>query len=239
MTLTRARPDAARPGHGPGVEDKLDELKGLAREALAEMRNLIFELRPGSLAEDGFLPALRRHVTSVEARTGLVVRVEADTGSAACHSRSKDALYRITQEAVHKRPRSTPRAAGGGSACALGNGGHPHGGDDGAASIPAPAAEARARRHGVARRAARQAPSSRRVTGPRATVRVSIPLDGARSSPAIAPRARRWPSPDASSAPPSPSRSPGQTRRRPAPATRRGAGPMRSGLHLAVAEMTM
>ena len=40
---------------------KLGTLRELQRDALAEMRSLIFELRPGSLAEDGLVRALQLH----------------------------------------------------------------------------------------------------------------------------------------------------------------------------------
>ena len=85
----------------PGVDAKLDELSALASEALSEMRSLILELRPGGVAEEGFLPALRKHLAAVQGRTGLAVRLEVDPGLGRLPLATEDALYRIAQEAVH------------------------------------------------------------------------------------------------------------------------------------------
>ena len=54
------------------------ELRELQREALAEMRSLIFELRPGSIERDGLEKALQTHVTAVEGRVGLAVVLEVE-----------------------------------------------------------------------------------------------------------------------------------------------------------------
>jgi signal transduction histidine kinase len=90
--LLATDPEAAR--------TKLVELRELQKDALAEMRTLIFELRPSSLESDGLVQALRTHATAVQRRTGLVVVVDAepiDRLPLAC----EEALYRIGQEALH------------------------------------------------------------------------------------------------------------------------------------------
>ena len=56
------------------AKTKLVELRELQKDALAEMRTLIFELRPSSLESDGLVQALRTHATAVQRRTGLVDR---------------------------------------------------------------------------------------------------------------------------------------------------------------------
>jgi PAS domain S-box-containing protein len=81
---------------------KLVELRDLQRDALAEMRSLIFELRPASLEQDGLMQALRNHAAAVRGRTGLDVQV-------ACEPEEierapigvEETLYRIAQEALH------------------------------------------------------------------------------------------------------------------------------------------
>jgi signal transduction histidine kinase len=85
-------PDAAR--------QKLAELRELQKDALAEMRTLIFELRPQGLETDGLAQALRNHAAAVEGRTGLSVSVEVE------HEERlpldmEESLYRIAQEALH------------------------------------------------------------------------------------------------------------------------------------------
>ncbi len=87
----------------PGAaRGKLAELRDLQKDALAEMRTLIFELRPKSLEQDGLEQALRTHAAAVQGRTGLSVTVEADTGlPERLPSEAEETLYRIGQEALH------------------------------------------------------------------------------------------------------------------------------------------
>ena len=83
-----------------GAREKLAELRDLQRDALAEMRTLIFELRPSSLEQEGLVQAIRNHASAVGARTGLAVTVEADSvGRLAAEA--EEALYRIAQESLH------------------------------------------------------------------------------------------------------------------------------------------
>jgi PAS domain S-box-containing protein len=78
----------------------LGELRDLERDALAEMRALIFELRPGQLEELGLEQALRMHAAAVQGRSGLPIMVTAiDVARAPLPV--EDALYRIAQEALH------------------------------------------------------------------------------------------------------------------------------------------
>jgi PAS domain S-box-containing protein len=78
----------------------LAQLGGLQREALAEMRALIFELRPGNLEQDGLPRALRTHSASLQGRIGLPVTVES-TLEERLPLPIEEALYRIAQEALH------------------------------------------------------------------------------------------------------------------------------------------
>jgi signal transduction histidine kinase len=78
----------------------LDYVLSLAEAGLAEMRALIFELRPESLESEGLVAALTKQADSLQARHGL--RVEVDLGHEPKAPLSvKEALYRITQEALH------------------------------------------------------------------------------------------------------------------------------------------
>jgi PAS domain S-box-containing protein len=91
--LYETDPQAAR--------DRLAELRELQKDALAEMRTLIFELRPQGLEKDGLVQALRNQAAAVEGRTGLSVTVEADDAGRRLPLESEEALYRIAQEALH------------------------------------------------------------------------------------------------------------------------------------------
>ncbi len=101
MTITAGAARMLLERDEPGVEAKLEELRALAREALGEMRGLISELRPGSLVEEGFVPALRKHLAAVQGRTGLVIRLDAGPHLPRLPLATEDALYRIAQEAIH------------------------------------------------------------------------------------------------------------------------------------------
>jgi signal transduction histidine kinase len=79
---------------------KFSELRELQNDALAEMRTLIFELRPRGLETDGLEQALRNHAAAVSGRTGLTVQVETSL-PARLSLDSEEALYRIGQEALH------------------------------------------------------------------------------------------------------------------------------------------
>ena len=74
-------PEAAR--------TQLTQLRELQREALAEMRALIFELRPGNLEQDGLVRALKTHTAALQGRIGLPVVVESDARRAAAARRSR------------------------------------------------------------------------------------------------------------------------------------------------------
>ncbi len=80
--------------------EKLASLRELQRDALAEMRSLLFELRPGSLAEDGLVRALRTHAAAVQGRLGLPIVLAADEIER-LPIEIEEALYRIAQEALH------------------------------------------------------------------------------------------------------------------------------------------
>ncbi|HYM84213.1 MAG TPA: GAF domain-containing protein, partial [Candidatus Dormibacteraeota bacterium] len=80
--------------------EKLAALRELQRDALAEMRSLIFELRPGSLEQDGLVRALRTHAAALEGRVGMPILIEADDVPRLPIA-VEDATYRIAQEALH------------------------------------------------------------------------------------------------------------------------------------------
>ncbi len=78
----------------------LQYVLSLAESALAEMRALIFELRPDSLQTEGLVAALARQIDLMRARHGLAI--EADLGEEPdLPLNGKEALYRIAQEAMH------------------------------------------------------------------------------------------------------------------------------------------
>jgi PAS domain S-box-containing protein len=85
-------PDRAR--------EQLTQLRELQKEALAEMRALIFELRPGNLEQDGLVRALKTHAAALQGRLGLPIVVESDLTDR-LPLPAEEVLYRIAQEALH------------------------------------------------------------------------------------------------------------------------------------------
>src|SRR5262249_33767817 len=81
------------------VAEQLDDARALTNAALTEMRALIFELRPESLATEGLVSALTKQAAALQARHE--VPVEADL----CDEpdlplKVKQELYRVAQEAL-------------------------------------------------------------------------------------------------------------------------------------------
>lgn len=77
------------------------ELGELTRGAMAEMRALIFELRPGALAEEGLVAALRKQAAALTAREEIVITVEGPEERLELEAAVEEHLYRIVSEALH------------------------------------------------------------------------------------------------------------------------------------------
>lgn len=78
----------------------LDYVLQLADAGLAEMRALIFELRPESLEKEGLVGALAKQAEALRARHGITVDEVLDAEPEAPIA-VKEALLRIAQEAIH------------------------------------------------------------------------------------------------------------------------------------------
>ena len=83
-----------------GVADPLDYVLSLAEAGLAEMRALIFELRPESLKTEGLVAALGKQTTALKARHEIEVEATLCEEPEASLE-AKEATYRIAQEALH------------------------------------------------------------------------------------------------------------------------------------------
>ncbi|MCA1668756.1 MAG: GAF domain-containing protein [Thermomicrobia bacterium] len=78
----------------------LDELRRLSKEALAEMRALLFQLRPVALEEEGVVEALRRHIESLQRRDGPALVFTATGSDQRLPLPFEEALFRIASEGV-------------------------------------------------------------------------------------------------------------------------------------------
>lgn len=109
MTLqTRtAQLGAQREGIDPEgpIGRPLRELGDLTRGALAEIRALIFELRPQALGQEGFVVALQQHAAALSARERRVVEVTGPAHRVAVDERAEEQLFRVALEAVHNAVR--------------------------------------------------------------------------------------------------------------------------------------
>lgn len=89
---------------GRGEHARLDETIGhissVAQAAMAEMRALIFELRPESLAAEGLVAALTKQAAALRARHGIQVLLEL-CDEPELSIETKEVLYRVAQEASH------------------------------------------------------------------------------------------------------------------------------------------
>jgi signal transduction histidine kinase len=94
---------AARLLHGnqtAEAAEHLRELGGTAREALREMRLLIFELSPPALEKGSLVDALQIRLDAVESRGGMSVSFNVE-GTERLDPRVRQELYQIAQEALN------------------------------------------------------------------------------------------------------------------------------------------
>jgi len=85
-------------GHNPDAEHLIDELRADVRAATAEIRRLVYDLRPPMLDEFGLLGALRNlELTS----DGLERSIEAPAELPPLPAAVEVAIYRIAAEALH------------------------------------------------------------------------------------------------------------------------------------------
>ena len=82
------------------VESHLEELTKLSKEAMADMRLLIFELRPPILEQSGLVVALQSRLESVEAKAGFQTHFETE-GKVQLSPVQESEMYRIAQEALN------------------------------------------------------------------------------------------------------------------------------------------
>ncbi len=79
--------------------DNLKNLREMTREALLEMRLLVFELHPSILEKDGLVAALQSRLAAVESRSGLKTAISVE-GERRLPLSMEEELYRIAQEGL-------------------------------------------------------------------------------------------------------------------------------------------
>lgn len=87
-------------GKQPVASENLAELRQMARQAMADMRLLLFRLHPPQLESEGLVSALQARLNAVEARAGLRIDFQVD-GRSSLPLVIEEELYRIAQEALN------------------------------------------------------------------------------------------------------------------------------------------
>jgi signal transduction histidine kinase len=100
MTLTAQAARVQLEKNPARTATQLERLQETAAAALAEMRALIFQLRPPGLSEQGLVAALQQHVAALGRREGLTVNLTI-SGEERYARGAEQAVYRIAQEALN------------------------------------------------------------------------------------------------------------------------------------------
>ena len=87
-------------GRDNNAGEQVARLGELAQEALTELRELIFELRPPSLEEEGLAATLRKHVDMLRRVHGRDIELRI-AGTAGCPPESEADVLRVAQEALN------------------------------------------------------------------------------------------------------------------------------------------
>jgi signal transduction histidine kinase len=82
------------------LDRNLQEARSMAREAMYDMRLLVFELRPFMLEKEGLVSALRARLAAVEGRAGLQTEVRVEN-ERRLPLQIEEELYRIAQEGLN------------------------------------------------------------------------------------------------------------------------------------------
>jgi signal transduction histidine kinase len=99
LTLEAAAATATGGDPTPTVE-AIHQARGLVDSALAELRTLIFELRPPALEADGLLGALRKHAALLSRAHAVPVTVIDARPSGAVGPSAEGELWRVAEEAL-------------------------------------------------------------------------------------------------------------------------------------------
>ncbi|RKD76507.1 two-component system sensor histidine kinase DegS [Sinobaca qinghaiensis] len=86
-----------------GIEPALEEIRDvryLIQDSLAEVRRIIYDLRPMALDDLGLVPALRKYLQTVEERTGMTIYFRELSTALRLPPHVEIALFRLIQEAV-------------------------------------------------------------------------------------------------------------------------------------------
>lgn len=83
------------------AEMELHELKDMVRISLADVRRIIFDLRPMALDDLGLIPTLQKYIQTFEERTKLSIELVQFGKEHLLESSEKAAIFRLVQECLN------------------------------------------------------------------------------------------------------------------------------------------
>lgn len=99
--FAKAGKDAYRLDNPMQGEKYLTRLEDTARQALKELRLLLFELRPPELEQEGLIGALQLRLDAVEGRAGVKTQLLVNNAETELPHEYEETLYAIAQEALN------------------------------------------------------------------------------------------------------------------------------------------
>jgi two-component system, NarL family, sensor histidine kinase UhpB len=100
LTALLLRIEAAAQDAPPHLRPQLDEVKGLADQAMGELLDLARQLRPTALDDHGLVAALRTHVREFDSRGPARATFWADPRLGELSHDAQVVVYRVAQEAL-------------------------------------------------------------------------------------------------------------------------------------------
>ena len=88
-------------GHHERLSRHVDGVMSQLREAMLEMRILIFELHPPLLQREGLLGAIERRLAAIEARAGIQSEISVFGSETSLPADVEEALYGVAREALN------------------------------------------------------------------------------------------------------------------------------------------
>lgn len=92
---------SVRAGKHDAAAKQLDALRGMTRQAMRDMRSLIFDLHPPELEREGLVGALRSRLNAVEGRSGIIPDLRVTGNERRLPLMVEEELFRIAIEALN------------------------------------------------------------------------------------------------------------------------------------------
>lgn len=101
LIINLERLESQLPGEENLLLEKLSETRQLAQETLANLRKIVYGLRPSILDDLGLIPAIRWYARSNLENAGIMVEINANGEVEPLPSALNSTLFRIAQEAIN------------------------------------------------------------------------------------------------------------------------------------------